>query len=248
MNKVVPKSDRKNAIIIGASSGIGEALAYALTACGYHVGITGRRVKCLDDIKRRVAKDNIVTQEMDVTDPPKAQKQFSELVSIMNGVDLVIISAGVGDINPSLDYSIEERTIHTNVLGFTTIVLAAFTFFKTQGYGHLVGISSIAALRGSAEAPAYSASKAFMSNYLEGMRIYAQKNHLNVTVLDVQPGFVDTNMAKGEGLFWVASPKKAAKQIIDAIHSRKSHVYVTKRWRLIGWILKLLPDFLYQKL
>ena len=66
-------------------------------------------------------------------------------------------------------------------------------------------------------------------------------------ILDAQPGFVDTAMAKGEGLFWVASPEKAASQIVKAIKRRKTHVYVTGRWRLIAWMLRLMPNWLYNR-
>ncbi len=108
-------------------------------------------------------------------------------------------------------------------------------------------ISSIAAIRGG-EAPSYNASKAFVSNYLQGLCYLNAKSKNNVVVTDIQPGFVDTAMAQGDGLFWVASPQKAAAQIFTAIKKKKRHAYITKRWRLIGWILKILPDFLYNKL
>ena len=71
---------------------------------------------------------------------------------------------------------------------------------------------------------------------------------LAVTVTDVRPGFVDTAMAKGDGLFWVSTANKAARQIYDAILHKKSRVYVTKRWQIIAWVLTLLPDFLYNRL
>ncbi len=67
-------------------------------------------------------------------------------------------------------------------------------------------------------------------------------------VTDVQPGYVDTPMTQGDGLFWVASPQKAAAQIYSAIKKKKKHTYITKRWRLIGWALKVIPDALYHKL
>jgi len=71
---------------------------------------------------------------------------------------------------------------------------------------------------------------------------------LPITVTDIQLGLVDTAMAKGEGLFWVASPQNAALQIYEAIRKRKKHVYITKRWRLIAWALRFMPDFIYNKL
>ena len=72
--------------------------------------------------------------------------------------------------------------------------------------------------------------------------------NLPIAVTDIQPGFVDTAMAKGEGLFWVASPQKAALQIYETIRKRKKHAYITRRWRLIGWALKIMPDFIYHRL
>jgi len=108
--------------------------------------------------------------------------------------------------------------------------------------------SSIAAIRGGGDAPAYNASKAFVSNYLEGLRQMAAKMKLPLTVTDIKPGFVDTVMAQGEGLFWVAPAEKAAKQILEAVEKKKDHAYVTKRWRLVAWVLKLLPGRLYCKI
>jgi short-subunit dehydrogenase len=87
-----------------------------------------------------------------------------------------------------------------------------------------------------------------MSNYLEGLRVRARKAGLPILVSDIQPGFVDTAMAQGAGLFWVASPQKAAGQIYEAIQRKAKHAYVTKRWSVIGWLLKVMPDFLYAKL
>ena len=101
---------------------------------------------------------------------------------------------------------------------------------------------------GGAAAPAYNASKAFVSNYLEGLRVRARKQNLDIAVTDVLPGFVDTAMAQGDGLFWVSPPQKAAKQIANAIDRRQSRIYVTKRWQIIAWALKLMPDWLYWRI
>jgi len=128
------------------------------------------------------------------------------------------------------------------------MVNVAAAHLETRGSGHLVGISSIAALRGIGGAPAYAASKAFVSNYLQGVGYRFTKLKLPVLVTDVQPGFVDTPMARGDRLFWVASPQKAAHQIVAAIRARKRHVYITRRWRLIAWLMQIIPDALYSRL
>jgi short-subunit dehydrogenase len=85
-----------------------------------------------------------------------------------------------------------------------------------KGSGHLVGISSIAALRGDRESPAYNASKAFESNYLKELRQKVRNSRLSIIITDVKPGFVDTAMAKGDGIFWAAPVEKAAVQIYNA--------------------------------
>ena len=142
------------------------------------------------------------------------------IIKAMGGVDLMIISAGTGSIDPLLPWNKEKETIETNVLGFTAMANVAWHHFREKGKGHLVGISSIAAIRGG-DAPAYNASKAFVSNYLQGLRYIAAKSKLPITITDIQPGFVGTAMAQGEGLFWVASPQKAASQIYEAIKQKK---------------------------
>jgi short-subunit dehydrogenase len=120
-------------------------------------------------------------------------------------------------------------------------------YFISHGRGHLVGISSLAALRGNRFSPAYSASKSFLSIYLEGLRHKAVKEKLSVTVTDIKPGYVNTAMAKGKYLFWIAPVPKAVKQIIKAIEKKKAVAYITRRWRVIAWIYKALPKWIYYK-
>lgn len=244
----MPKGDcmKKNAIIIGASSGIGKSLAEVLSQNSYRLGLAARRLPLLHEIRDSLPGD-VFIQQMDVSTSNDAEKQFECLIDQMGGVDLVIISAGTALLNPDLDSQLEMQTIDTNVTGFVVIANAAFRHFQKRGKGHLVGISSIAALRGNAFAPAYNASKAFISNYLEGLRVKAFKNQLDIRITDARPGFVDTPLARGDKMFWVSSPEKAAVQIFHAIRAGKSCVYITKRWRLIAWLMKWMPMNLYKR-
>jgi len=237
----------KKAIVIGASSGIGKELARVLSQNGYAVGLTGRRVELLTALQNELSTESFV-KPMDISQTDEAIRQLTELINEMNGVELVVISAGVGFINSEFEWEKEKATIETNVFGFAAVANVAVKHFLEQRAGHLVGISSIAALRGTGGAPAYNASKAFVSNYLEGLQQKCVKLKLPIVVTDVKPGFVDTTMAQGEGLFWVAPPEKAAQQIYKAIKARKTHAYVTKRWRSIGVLLKLLPSSIYNKI
>ena len=235
----------KKAVIIGATSGIGRELAKVLADDGYVVGITGRRLHLLEQLKDELSSQTFI-KSMDVSNT-SARNDLQKLIDEMQGVDLVVISAGTGSIDPELPWNREKETIETNVLGFTAMANVAYHHFQQKGTGHLVGISSIGAIRGGV-VPAYNASKAFVSNYLQGLRYIIAKSNNNIVVTDVQPGFVDTAMAQGEGLFWVASSQKAAAQIYWAIRKKKKHAYITKRWRLIAWALKVMPDVLYNKL
>jgi short-subunit dehydrogenase len=133
-------------------------------------------------------------------------------------------------------------------MGFVKIASFSFNYFRKQGHGQLVVISSVAALRGNSFAPAYSASKAYVSNYAEGLNIKAGKLKLDIVVTDIRPGFVKTKMAKGEGQFWVAPVEKAARQIRVAIAAKKRVAYITKRWWLIAAIMKRVPFWIYRKI
>ncbi len=237
----------KNAIIIGASSGIGRALAEILASNGYNVGLASRRADLLREVADEIHTTSFV-KVIDVSKPAEAMQSLRELIAEMKDVELFVISAGTGFINPKLDWDKENETIAVNVAGFTAMANVAVAHLADRGSGGLVGISSIAALRGNPDAPAYDASKAFMSNYLEGLRFRFTKLRLPVVVTDVQPGFVDTAMAKADRMFWVASPEKAAQQIFAAIRRRRKHVYVTRRWRLVAWLMKAMPDWLLSKI
>jgi len=120
--------------------------------------------------------------------------------------------------------------------------------FLKSGSGHLVGITSVAALRGNRDGAVYAASKAFQSVYLDGLRELATKSGLPIVVTEAQPGFVDTAMMKPERPLplvarWllVSSADSAAQQIMRAIRKRAKHAYITRRYGLVAFILKLLP-------
>jgi short-subunit dehydrogenase len=87
-----------------------------------------------------------------------------------------------------------------------------------------------------------------MSNYLEALRIKMYKLGLPVTVTEIQPGLTDTAMAKGEGLFWVEPVEQVAMEIFQALTKRKLRTTVTKRWGLIAFLIKWMPDWLYRRI
>lgn len=237
----------KRIVIVGATSGIGKCIAELYAKENVKIAIVGRRENLLQELAAS-APNKYIVKICDITDQNSTQKTLDNTFNELGGIDLMIISSGTGDLNPKLDFAIEEQTLKTNVLGWTHIVDWAINLFEKQGFGHLASISSVGGLRGSGTAPAYNATKAFQINYLEGMRQKTNKLNKKIFITDIRPGFVDTAMAKGDGLFWVAPIQKAGLQIVKAIKKRKAIVYVTRRWRLIAFVLKHIPTFIYSKI
>ena len=236
----------KKAIIVGATSGIGNCLATLLANNDFRVGITGRRTELLDQLKDK-EPECFVSRTFDITQTSSIAGHLEELTRELGGLDILVISSGTGDLNDGLDFNIEKNTIDTNVSGFTAIADWAFNYFSGQKHGHLVAITSIAGLFGNYQAPAYAASKAFQLNYLQGLRIKALKNSLPIYITDIRPGFVHTDMAKGEKFFWMSTPEKAAIQIFNAIRHKRKIAYITKRWVVIAFLFKYLPTQLMEK-
>lgn len=237
----------KRAIVIGATSGIGWDVAKLLVQRGYRVGVAGRRVEKLEEFRQQVSAQAVM-KRIDVSQPEEATALLQELITELGGLDLIVISSGIGIYNPELEWQIEEAMIKVNVSGFVAMAITAFRYFQQQGYGQIAGLSSIAALRGGI-VPAYGASKAFVSNYLEALRVRARRLKLPIYVTDILPGYIDTPMTRGQQhMFWVASAELAARYIVDAIEHKKRRAYITPRWTLIAWLLKLLPDWLYERI
>ena len=171
----------KKAIVIGASSGIGKELAITLAKNGYEVGLMARRTELLETLKNEIPVKSHIGH-IDISKASEAIDKLRNMIQIMQGIDLVVINSGTGFLNSELDWSKEQQTIDVNVYGFCALAGEVYKFFAKQGHGHLVGISSIGALRGNPIAPAYNASKAFVSNYLEGLRKKAFQENLPIIV------------------------------------------------------------------
>jgi short-subunit dehydrogenase len=235
----------QRAIITGATSGIGRALAEKLAGEGYLVGACGRRWQRLQELQQRYP-NNVRIMQMDVSELESARSKFDQLVQDLGGLDLCVANAGIG--RPNFDFELEPElaTVAVNVVGFVATLQMAAELFIKQGRGHLVGISSVAGLFGNAGATAYNASKAFELNYLEGL--YSKLRHRGVVVTDIRPGYVATELiSSSKQVFWVADAEKAAQQIYAAIVRRKRYAYITRRWRLIAWAIRLMPNWIMRR-
>jgi len=237
---------QKKIIIVGASSGIGLAIAIEYVNKGWKVGITGRRESLLQELKERYP-DQVALSCFDVRNE-KATEYLDRLIEEMGGMDVLLYNSGYGETSMNLVPSIETQTTETNVDGFVRIVVHAFNHFVQEGNGQIALTSSLAALRGNSWGLAYSARKSFMSNYAEGLNIKARKLKKDIIITDLRPGFVDTHMGQGKGRFWVSSPENAARQMFAAIEKKKRIAYITRRWWIIGQVMKILPFGLYRRI
>jgi short-subunit dehydrogenase len=237
----------RRVIIIGATSGIGLELAKLFIQKGDRVGATGRRAHLLDTLHNQFP-GQVVTECFDVMGQENIF-HLELLIDKLGGLDLLIYNSGYGELSETLDWQIDKQTTLTNVNGFIEIVNYTFNYFVKQGKGQIAATSSIAAVRENNQAPAYSASKSFLSMYMAGLYLKARRLNkkdpgINIFITDIQPGFVKTKMAKGKRRFWEAPVEKAVKQMFSAIQMKKRKVYITRRWALIAWLLKWMPHFI----
>lgn len=235
----------KKAIIIGASSGIGYQLAVQLATRGYQLGLMARRQERLAELNDRLPGQHFI-QVTDLIDADMARTQLAALIEQMGDVELIVVNSGVGASEKILDWTIQSEMIDVNVRGFTAMSMDAMNYFVQRGGGHLVGISSIAAHFSGGLSLTYNATKAFVSNYLNGMRSRASRSGLPITITTVEPGFIDTPMLQSKPM-GTASVEKAVNQIVRAILAKKSHVYITRRWVIVAGLFYILPNWLIRK-
>ena len=234
-----------NILIIGATSGIGKELLSQYVKQEHKVIACGRRENILNKFQKLNAAVKGV--QLDICDIDSTSQTISGLFA-QTRIDIAIVTAGIGDLNPTLDNTIELNTLQTNVTAWTNCVDLLYKAFQKQGFGHLVLITSVGGLRGEPMAPAYSASKAYQMNYVEALQKKAYKSESSIIITEVRPGLVDTAMAKGDGLFWVMPTSIVVKQILRAINKKQATCIVTKRWRIVHFIMRYLPWGLYKRI
>lgn len=236
----------QKAIIIGGTSGIGKAVADELLANNYKVTITGIHNEVIEEIQD-LNNNNLKATFLDCK-KKDATVALKLLIKQLGGLDLLVFSAGIGNLNKDLGYEVENEANLLNVLGFTEVSDWCYRYFLNQGHGHYVAISSLSGIFGSRVAPAYHAAKAYQISYLEGLRQKANKSGKAIYITDVRPGFVDTAITEGKKTFWSATCVKASSQIFSLIRRKKSVGYVSKRWLFIACFIKILPRWLRNRM
>lgn len=231
-------------VIIGATSGIGRATAVRFHRLGYEVVGLGRREVLLASLKKELGEGF----SYDVYDMAggDAVERLRDILTREGHVDVVFLCAGVGYRNREYDIEKEEETIAVNVVGFSRAAHTVMEHFFRQRRGHLICASSIAGVRGVGTA-AYGASKAYISNYTDSLRIISEERGCDIAVTNYQPGFVDTAMGQASS-FWRISAEEAARYVEKAVRTRCEHIYVSSRWRFIAYLMRILPHRFVRKI
>jgi short-subunit dehydrogenase len=239
------------AIVIGASSGIGESIAKRLSAEGVSVALVARRKEELDRVHTGlVHRETARVYAHDVARFDDVPELFDRIVGDLGGLDLLVYAAGVMPKVDEGEYSFakDRQMVEVNLLGAMAWMNPAAARFEAQRRGTIIGISSIAGERGRRGNPAYCTSKAALTTYLESLR--NRLSRYGVNVVTIKPGFVDTQMTRGmKGLFWLISPDQAAETSLSIAHDMTSPaVFVPARWWLVALIVRLIPSFVFRRL
>jgi short-subunit dehydrogenase len=241
------------AVVVGASSGIGEALAHRLARDGYRLALVARRADRLEQLAAAIDAEHgpgrARAYAHDVTHTAEAPAVFQRLLADLGRLDVLVYTAGL--LLPvaldEYDFEKDQRMLAVNTLGALAWLNLAAALFERQGSGHLVGVSSVAGDRGRVGAPAYNTSKAAFSTYLEALRNRLTRH--GVHVLTVKPGFVATAMLRNSPrTFWVITPEQAAADVSRAIKARRQTIYTPARWGLLMLVIRHTPSFIFRRL
>ena len=238
--------DMKRIVIVGASSGLGLEVAKLLLAEGHSLGVAARREDRLIALKQE-APDRVDVATIDVT-AADAGTRLRQLIDRMGGMDLYFHVSGIGKQNRELTENIELNTVNTNGMGFTRMIGEAYRYFAERGEGHIVAITSIAGTKGLGPAPSYSATKAFQSNYLQALEQQAHTRNLNIRFTDIRPGFVDTDLLKGDFHYpMMLKPQAVARDSVKAIHGRRHVKVIDWKYAILTALWRRVPRFLWRQ-
>ncbi len=251
--RATPLQPELRGLIIGASSGMGAALARRLARAGYVLALVARRQAELDalcsEINAAAGKTVALAYVHDVSHYEEAPKLLRQIVADLGGLDLAVYAAGV-NFPPGMDrYSFEtdREMLEINLIGAFAWLNPIAEMFQSAGCGQIVGISSVAGDRGRVGNPGYNTSKAGLTTYLESLRNRLTRHGVNV--LTVKPGFVQTEMLKAaQKPMFPITPEKAADDIYNAMRKRKQQIYTPWFWTWIMLAVRNIPSVLFRRM
>lgn len=238
----------KRVVIVGASSGIGLAVAEALASRGVKVGLAARRTESLAELKTRFP-GFVEFEEIDVT-KSEAVEGLSRLVKKTGGMDIYFHVAGIGYENPGLDPEVEVRTVTTNAGGLARMVSAAYRYFRDNGIrGQIAALTSVAGTKGIGLMSAYSASKKFAQTYLVALEQLSHEEKAGVVFTDIRPGWVSTPLLQeGKKYPMEMSLEYVVPLIIKAIVRKERVAVIDWRWNIVVGLWRMIPNALWTKI
>jgi short-subunit dehydrogenase len=236
--------------ITGASSGIGAALAAHYASEGAALGLCARRLAQTQALLSSLKSDG-ACYAVDVTDPGSLQAAASDFITRFGVPDIVIANAGVGAgtlTEKPEDLAVFRRIMDTNVLGMVTTFQPFVTPMRQRSQGTLVGIASVAGIRGLPGGGAYSASKSAAITYLESLRV--ELHGSGVSVVTVCPGYIRTALtaANRYRMPFLIDADDAARRIARAIAAKRRVAVIPWQMALVAMVLRRLPRWLYDRL
>jgi short-subunit dehydrogenase len=238
----------KVVFITGASSGIGKALALELAGRGYDLFLTARRHEELERLRTEIARAHpdrrVEVRRLDVTDDADVASAIEEAAASLGRLDVVVANAGLGSSGPvgSGHFDRDRQIIETNVIGAIATIDAAVALFRRQGGpGQVVGISSVAGVRGLPGSASYSASKAAVAVYLESVR--AETHGEPITATTIAPGYIDTPINQDmKSRPFLIDVEKGARITADLIERGVSYSTVPRwPWNVMRRVLRVVP-------
>ncbi|WP_216216036.1 SDR family oxidoreductase [Amycolatopsis aidingensis] len=245
---------RKNIVITGASSGLGEGMAWRFAARGRNLALCARRTDRLDELaaelRERYPGIQVMTRKLDVNDHGRVFDVFQEFWGEFGTIDRVIVNAGLGKGQPvgTGYFDANRQTIETNLVAALAQCEAALEIFREQESGHLVVVSSFSAVRGlPGNVTAYAASKAGVSALADGIRADTLRTPIKVTVL--QPGYIESEMTgRSRKTPLLTGAEQGHRALVQAIERETPKAYIPMLpWAPLSVVMRLLPTGMLRK-
>jgi short-subunit dehydrogenase len=238
---------RKNILITGASSGLGEEMARQFAALGRNLALCARRTESLERLRDELTTAHpgitVSIARLDVTDYDEVFKVFRAFAEELATIDRVIVNAGLGKGQPigTGGFHANKQTAETNFVAALAQCEAAMEIFRDQRAGHLVLISSVSALRGfPGNVTTYAATKAGVSSLAEGIRADVLRTPIKVSA--ILPGYIRSEMNENLRAPMIVSTQKGVRSIVRAVEREVTSACVPRwPWGPLGVVLKVLP-------
>ena len=237
--------NQKKVWVTGASSGIGKAVAEKFAKENWKVAISARRVELLNEIAKN---ENIFAYPMDVTDQSRTEETFKKILKDFGKLDLCIFSSGTYERKSEKGLNVDnvKKVIEVNFLGIVGCVKAVQEYFQNKKSGHISIVSSPVGYRGLPKSSGYTASKASLNNFTQGM--YFDFKKFNVRVTLISPGFIKTALTDKNDfkMPFLKDTNYAAEKIYDGLVNKKSfEIIFPPQIAFIYKIFQILPNKVY---